>query len=101
MKFKAVLFDFDGVIADTMNDNFLAWKKSFKKYNCNIKRKDYLPLEGMKLIKIAEVISKKYFLKDVSPKLLENLKNKHYKENHSFKFYAEIPKLIKDEKIKE
>ena len=42
--FKAVIFDFDGVIADTMNDNFNAWEYSFLKYNVKIEKKDYFIL---------------------------------------------------------
>ena len=39
---KAVFFDFDGVIADTMNDNFKAWEYAFLKYNVRIKKLAFL-----------------------------------------------------------
>ena len=45
--FKAVIFDFDGVIADTMNDNFKAWEYAFLKYNVRIEKLAYFLLEGM------------------------------------------------------
>ncbi len=100
MKFKAILFDFDGVIADTMEDNFLAWKKAFQNYGVKIKKEDYFILEGMKLVKLAETISEKYGLRNVPPLSLVHLKNTNYKENYSFKFYPKIPELISELKNK-
>jgi len=41
MKIKSTLFYFDGVLAETMEDLFLSWKKAFLKYDTEIKREDY------------------------------------------------------------
>ena len=41
MQIKGILFDFDGVLANTMNDLFLAWKKAFQNYNVEIKAAEY------------------------------------------------------------
>ena len=60
LNFKAVLFDFDGVLADTMEDNFKAWKKAFENFGINIKREDYFYLEGYKLINVARIILQRY-----------------------------------------
>jgi beta-phosphoglucomutase len=91
--YKAVLFDFDGVLADTMEDNFFAWKKSFLDFGIDIKREDYFPLEGMKLIEVAKKISHKYNLQ-VDPSVIMNLKNKYYLEINKFSFYPGIEDLI-------
>jgi len=93
-EFKAVLFDFDGVIADTMEDNFLAWKKSFLNYNIEIQKQDYFPLEGMKLMQIAKIISEKYglVLKDYSE--LVNKKNEYYLQNNVFSFYPGVLEMV-------
>jgi len=64
MNVEAILFDFDGVLADTMEDNFIAWKDAFKDRGIEILREDYFPLEGMRLMNVAETIGKKYGLKD-------------------------------------
>lgn len=101
--FKAVIFDFDGVIADTMEDNFLAWKKAFLDFKIEIIPKDYYPLEGMKLILVAASIGKKYGLGDINAKKIVELKNEYYLKNHKFKFYPGIVGLInllKSRKIK-
>ena len=91
--YKAILFDFDGVLADTMQDNFLAWKKSFADFKVEIEGEDYFPLEGMKLIRVAKTISKKYNV-DLDPEEIVRKKNKHYLLDHSFSFYEGVPELI-------
>lgn len=83
---KAILFDFDGVLAETMNDLFFAWKNAFLKYGIEIKKEDYFPLEGTKVIEIAEIISKKYNA-DLDPDKIVKLKDKFYLMNHHFSFY--------------
>jgi len=44
---RGVLFDFDGVIADTMQANLRAWQRAFQDFEAHIRAEDYLPLEGM------------------------------------------------------
>ena len=90
---KAVLFDFDGVLADTMQDNFQAWKKAFADFGIEIKQDDYFPLEGMKLINVAKTISIQYNI-NPNPEEIVKLKSKYYLEDHSFSFYPEVPELI-------
>lgn len=62
-RLKAVLFDYDGVLANTMDDNFRAWRKVFLKREVNLRKNDYLPLEGMSPAEIARTIASKYKLK--------------------------------------
>lgn len=94
--FKAVLFDFDGVLADTMEDNFKAWKNVFELFNVEIKREDYFPLEGMKMVKIVETIGDKYGKKFSEAECLKikKLKDRYYLENHNFIFYRGVLGLV-------
>jgi len=48
-KIKGILFDFDGVLAKTMEDNFNAWKAAMKDFGADLKENDYYILEGMPL----------------------------------------------------
>ena len=98
--FKAILFDFDGTIADTMQDLFLAWKRAFEDFEIEIKKEDYFPLEGMKLSEIAKTISKKYNLSADSLKILE-LKERYYLEKYSFSLYPGVLNLISSLKNRE
>ena len=46
LKTKAVIFDMDGVITDTMPFHFKAWEKIFKKEGLNVSRREIYLREG-------------------------------------------------------
>lgn len=88
------MFDFDGVLAQTMEDNYKAWLKSLKKYNISISAQEYFPYEGMKLEKLA----KKYCQKaGLDKSLVEDIiKNKEdlYLKNNKFQLYRGVKSII-------
>ena len=55
---RAVLFDFDGVIADTMAANFWAWKSAFAELGAEIAPEMYYPLEGMSPAGVAQALGR-------------------------------------------
>ena len=98
--FEAFLFDFDGVLAETMEDNYLAWKYAFETIGVNITRDDYMPFEGAPLKEIVRKISKKYNVEnqDVGEMIIK--KENYFKENHSFSFYPYVLEIIDELKSK-
>lgn len=92
---KAVIFDFDGVIADTMQDNFQAWKNSFEVFGVSLEPLDYFLLEGMGRFEIARTLSEKYGLDAGLEKKLVETKEKTYKARNIFRIYPEIPLILK------
>lgn len=92
-KISAILFDFDGVLADTMNDNFLAWKKAFLDFGIEIKKEDYFVLEGLKQTNVAKNLGKDF--DDETHIKLSDLKTKYYLENNKFVFYPLIHDIVK------
>jgi beta-phosphoglucomutase len=87
---RAVIFDFDGVIADTMNDNFKAWEYAFLKYNVRIEKLAYFLLEGMGPKSIANHFIN---INKIDIELLEEIileKENFYNKNNQFKVYSEI-----------
>jgi beta-phosphoglucomutase len=87
---KAVIFDFDGVIGDTMKDNCVAWQKAFAVYNFNLDALEYYKLEGMGRFQIAQHFIEKYNL-DISIKdEVVDAKETIYKVNNSFKIYNHV-----------
>ncbi len=99
---KAVIFDFDGVIADTMEDNFLAWEAAFNYYNYQINKLDYFKLEGMGRYQIAKHFISKSELPNILIDELVEFKEKYYLEHNKFRIYSlidEIFSVIKSKNI--
>jgi beta-phosphoglucomutase len=88
--YDAVIFDFDGVIADTMQDNFWAWKKTFNAYNIVLQEEDFFPLEGMSRFEIAKNITDKYRISVSNLQDLVNQKDSYYLADNHFKIYPAI-----------
>jgi len=53
---KAILFDNDGVLINSMPYHFRAWKTVFEEYNICIESEDVLLTEGCKSIELAQKI---------------------------------------------
>jgi len=99
-KYQAVLFDFDGVLAQTMQDNFLAWKAALATAQIVLPEKDYYLLEGCKAVEVA-----RHFLdqnkKDLS--LISDLvriKEDYYAKNNHFSLYPGATELLTELKAK-
>ena len=50
---QALLFDFDGVLGDSVEDNLRAWQAAFAKLNLPLHPAEYFALEGSKSTEIA------------------------------------------------
>jgi len=91
---RAVIFDFDGVLADTMFDNCKAWQKAFALYGFHMDDIEYYRLEGMGRFQIAEYFIEKYFLEPSIKKNLVEAKEMNYKKNNSFKYYDYVNEIF-------
>lgn len=91
---RGVLFDFDGVIGNTMGDNFLAWQKAFVHYGKNITEGDYYPLEGMNPRDIAQRISNKYQVPSQAYDEIVRLKEDYYLKHHCFSIFPKVLELV-------
>jgi beta-phosphoglucomutase len=94
MTIEAVIFDFDGVIGDTMHDNFRAWEKAFSDYDTKIDAIDYFLMEGMGRYEIADAFVEKNGLKKELVNTLVQKKEDNYKRENNFSIYKEIPVLL-------
>lgn len=91
---RAVIFDFDGVLADTMFDNCKAWQEAFALYGFQMDAIEYYRLEGMGRFQIAEYFIEKYLLKPSIKKNLVEAKEMNYKKNNSFKYYDFVNEIF-------
>ncbi len=94
MRYKAILFDFDGVIGKTMEDNYNAWAYAFRSVGIQLDKTKYFLLEGLDARGVAKTILGKHSMsKSLAIKIVE-IKEKHYLEHNSFMFYPGVLDLI-------
>lgn len=58
-KYKAVLFDLDGVIMDTMPLHYEAWRQAFAKYGVPVAPREIYELEGMPSRELGKALVKR------------------------------------------
>lgn len=66
---QAVLFDFDGVLVDSMPFHVQAWQAVFSAYDIAVKPEDVLLLEGARAVELASKIFKEHNVRLVSSDL--------------------------------
>ncbi len=93
-KYQAVLFDFDGVIGQTMEDNYCAWAYAFNTIDITLDRIEYFLLEGMNTKSVAQAILKKHDRNKNFINEMVSLKERYYLEHNTFKFYPHIIDFI-------
>ena len=93
-KYKAVLFDFDGVLGKTMEDNYKAWAHSLAPYGIVVEREEYFLMEGAPPKKVAEIFLKKKHLSLEPINDIVRIKEEYYLKNRSFGLYEGVQELI-------
>lgn len=92
---KAFLFDFDGVIGNTMNDNYEAWKFALSQFQTDIKKEDYFELEGLKA---SDVASRYLSIKNIDTsdniQAVVKMKEQYYLEKNSFSVYPNVENIL-------
>jgi len=92
--FKGILFDFDGTLARTMEDNLEAWRAVTRTYGIELKPDDYFPFEGLPMQEIAARFFRMNNLPAPDVGELVKLKDEWYLKNHRFSFYPGVEELI-------
>jgi len=96
-RLKAVLFDYDGVLVDSMYDNFRAWRKVFLKQKVSLRKNDYLPLEGMNPAGVARTIVLNNKLKLSESQILKIARDKDnvYVNFNKLRLYPGVLQILK------
>ncbi len=71
---KALIFDCDGTLVDSMPLHMMAWKESFRKYNYKYEEEFLFSVKGMKETEIIKLYNKR-FHRNLDPEML--VKAKH------------------------
>ena len=91
---KAILFDFDGVIGKTMEDNFAAWQAALAPYGYVLKSDDYFPYEGEKLQDMAARFCRDGGMQESLAEEIVRRKDEYYLAHHVFALYPGVPELL-------
>lgn len=94
---KAILFDYDGVFADTMGDMYQAWRYSIlhnEKIKTPIWDRDFFLMEGYTARKIAEKLCIKYKIDKSHIDTIIKDKEDYYFKHNKFRLYPGIEKTI-------
>lgn len=99
MKYKAVIFDLDGVICSTDEYHYKAWKKLADKVNISFDRKVNERLRGVSRMESLEIILKNYhgnmLSREEKDKLTEE-KNRIYRESLSNMSEKDLSSEVKE-----
>lgn len=95
-KYKAVLFDMDGVIVDSMPYHFISWFETLKKYKVTVSPFDIYEKEGEK----CEVCVERFFKRDnikCNDKIIKEvlkLRDKIYKKYFKVHLFSDIEQTL-------
>jgi beta-phosphoglucomutase len=93
-KARAVIFDFDGTLAQTMEDNYRAWKAVLSEYDLALQPQDYYLLEGVSVHELPKRLFAARPLTAAETETVVQKKERHYLENHRFAFYPGVEELV-------
>jgi len=94
MNYRAFLFDFDGVIADTVGSNLKAWTEAFREFGAAIEPEDYLLLEGMPPLEIAASIARRRGVDESFAEKIFNLKEQKFSALEACRIFPGVPELL-------
>jgi len=94
-RFKAVLFDFDGVIGKTMEDSCRAWAQACTELGVSFDPEEFYLCEGMKSSEYARRLVLRHGRDGHDAEKLVARKNEIYSANNQFSFYVGIESLVK------
>jgi len=94
MNCDAVIFDFDGVIGKTMEDNYRAWDTAFRKIGIVIDQELYLATEGMSTKGVAEMFLAQHGANSSYRDEVVRTKERYYLKNNRFEFYPGVIELL-------
>ncbi len=92
--YNAILFDFDGTLAKTMEDHFQAWQFVLKGYGISLTPEEYYPVEGTSMLELAKTYLKKGVKCGIAPQEIVKKKDDYYLKNYKFELYPGVLEWI-------
>lgn len=95
-KFKAALFDMDGILVDSMPYHFISWFEALRKYDVRVTPMDIFGMEGVKWDKVIRFVFKRD-KKKLNARLIKSIQDERnilMKKYFKRYIFAEIPQIL-------
>ncbi len=92
--FKAVLFDFDGVLGNTMEDNYQAWLYALGLYGASFSKLEYFLAEGNRVSDIAADVLARHGKDPKYGPQVAQAKDTYYNQHNNFRFHEGVEEII-------
>lgn len=90
----AVIFDYDGVIANTIEDNYRSWKYVFSQNGIILSKEEFRSLEGLRPLELAETVCLKYDIPKKNAPNLVSIKEDYFINHCSPPIYKGVEELL-------
>lgn len=98
---QALLFDFDGVLVQSMEDHFEGWRRALEKYGIEMSAEELYMMEGQGVKAVANQLTRKYNLPiEETPEIIRT-KQEYYEQIKEIKFYPNLLDVLNWAKDKE
>ena len=95
MGYSAALLDFDGVVGETMEDNFRAWCHALRTLaDVPFDRQEYFLLEGARSVEVAATVLRRHGRDERLAEAVVELKDSWYLAHSTFRFHEGVHELI-------
>ncbi|UCF64324.1 MAG: HAD family phosphatase [bacterium] len=91
---KAILFDFDGVLVQSMEDHFQGWRKALEKFGIEMNPEELYVMEGQGVKAVAHELTRKYNLPIESSSELIKDKQDYYNKIKKIRFYPNLLEVL-------
>lgn len=91
---NTILFDFDGVLFQTIEDHYTSWQHAFATIGRKVQWEDFAKLEGQSFYAIARQLGNILDLTEDEIQNIAEIKNRHYLRHHQSKPYPDAEKTI-------
>jgi beta-phosphoglucomutase len=99
----AILFDFDGVLMQSIEDHHRSWNEVFRSYDTEIGWEEFSVLEGQSLYTIARQLCQRHGIDESESEKIGRTKNEIYLRSAKLKLYDGVFPLldtVKEKKLK-
>jgi beta-phosphoglucomutase len=94
MQYKGILFDFDGVVINSMHQHYEAWSRAFAELGITFEKEEFFLLEGQGIGTIVQMLGEKRGLSEKQSQEILSSKVRHYYKSVTIGFYPNFMEML-------